>query len=50
MARGPGPEMEPNKTNPEQRKRAIVSALVLAALVVGIYATFMLKFFARAGS
>jgi hypothetical protein len=42
-------EMEqPRKPTTEQRKRAIVSALVLAALVVGIYATFMLKFFARA--
>jgi hypothetical protein len=30
---------------PEQRKRAVVSAVVLAALALGIYLTVMLKVF-----
>ena len=30
---------------PEQKRRAVVSAVVLAALAVGIYVTYMLKFF-----
>ncbi len=32
------------KLPPEQRRRAIASALLLAATVVAIYLTFMLKF------
>jgi hypothetical protein len=32
------------KPTPEQKRRAVISALVLAATVVAIYATFMLKF------
>jgi hypothetical protein len=35
---------EPHKPTPEQRKRALVSALVLAATVVAIYVTFIVKF------
>ena len=30
---------------PEQKRRAIVSAVVLAAMAVGIYLVVMLKFF-----
>ena len=37
--------MEQSPMDREQRKRAIVSALVLAALAVGIYLTVMLKVF-----
>ncbi len=33
-----------HKPTPEQRRRALVSALVLAAMVLGIYLTFILKF------
>ena len=33
-----------HKPTPEQKRRALVSAVVLAAMVVGIYATFVLKF------
>ena len=33
-----------HKPTPEQKRRALVSAIVLAAMVVGIYATFVLKF------
>ena len=33
-----------HKPTPEQKRRAVVSAVVLAAMVVGIYATFVLKF------
>jgi len=33
-----------HKPTPEQKRRAVVTALVLAALVVGIYLTYMLKF------
>jgi hypothetical protein len=32
-------------TTPEQRKRALLSALVLAGLALGIYLTVMLKVF-----
>jgi hypothetical protein len=32
---------------PEQKKRAIASALVLAALVAAIYGVFLLKVLAR---
>jgi len=35
---------ERHKPTPEQRRRALVSAIVLAATVVAIYATFVLKF------
>lgn len=30
---------------PEQRRRTIVSAVVLAAVALGIYATLIMKFF-----
>ena len=30
---------------PEQKKRAIVSAVVLASMAIGIYLVVMLKFF-----
>ena len=30
---------------PEQRRRALASALVLAAMVLGIYAVFLFKVF-----
>ena len=36
---------QPNKPTPQQRRNALVSALVLAAMVIGIYAVFMLKVF-----
>lgn len=35
---------EGHKPTPEQKRRAVVSAVVLAAMVVAIYATFVLKF------
>ena len=35
---------EGHKPTPEQRRRAIATALVLVAMVVGIYLTYMLKF------
>jgi hypothetical protein len=35
---------ERHKPTPEQRRRAVVSAVVLALTVVAIYATFVLKF------
>ena len=35
------------KSTPEQRRKAIVTAIVLAAMVVGIYGVFMFKFVAR---
>jgi hypothetical protein len=35
---------EGHKPTPEQRRRAVISAVVLAATVVAIYLTFMLKF------
>jgi hypothetical protein len=35
---------ERHKPTPEQRRRALVSAAVLAATVLAIYVTFMLKF------
>lgn len=35
---------EGHKPTPEQKRRAVISAVVLAAMVVGIYATYMLKF------
>ena len=33
-----------HKPTPEQRRRAVASAVVLAAMVVAIYVTYMLKF------
>jgi hypothetical protein len=32
------------KPTPEQRRRAVASAVVLAATVLAIYVTYMLKF------
>ena len=32
------------KPAPEQRRRAVVTAVVLAAMVAGIYLTYMIKF------
>jgi len=37
--------MNSSRMTPEQRKRAMVSAVVLAALALGIYLTVMLKVF-----
>ena len=43
--------MDPShKATPQQRKRALITAVVLAAMVLGIYGVFMFKFFARAGA
>lgn len=36
---------EAHKPTPRQRRNALVSALVLAALALGIYGVFMLKVF-----
>ena len=33
-----------HKPTPEQRRRAVASAVVLAVTVVAIYVTYMLKF------
>lgn len=38
---------EPDKPTPQQRKRALVTGAVLAAMALGIYGVFILKFFAR---
>jgi len=35
---------EGHKPTPEQRRRAVISAVVLAVTVVAIYLTYMLKF------
>jgi hypothetical protein len=35
---------EGHKPTPEQKRRAVLSAVLLAATVVAIYLTFMLKF------
>jgi hypothetical protein len=37
--------MTENNVTPRQRKGAIISGLVLGALVLAIYATVMIKFF-----
>jgi hypothetical protein len=37
--------MDAGRMTPEQRKRALTSALVLAGLALGIYLTVMLKIF-----
>jgi hypothetical protein len=37
--------MNSERMTPEQKKRAVVSAVVLAALALGIYLTVMLKVF-----
>ncbi len=36
---------ETTVTNPEQRKRALISAVALAVVAVGIYAVIIVKFF-----
>ncbi len=36
---------EKTATTPEQRKRAFVSAIALAAMAIGIYAVVIVKFF-----
>ena len=36
-----------DKPTPGQRRKAIVTAIVLAAMVLGIYGVFMFKFYAR---
>jgi hypothetical protein len=33
-----------HKPTPEQKRRAVVTAVVLAAMVAGIYLTYMIKF------
>jgi hypothetical protein len=35
---------EGHKPTPEQKRRAVISAVVLAAAVVAIYLTYMVKF------
>ena len=35
---------EGHKPTPEQKRRAIMTAVVLAAMVVAIYLTYMIKF------
>jgi hypothetical protein len=35
----------PHKPDQQQRRNALLSAAVLAAMVIGIYAVFMLKVF-----
>jgi len=35
--------MQPHKPTREQKRSALISALVLGALVLGIYGVFMLK-------
>jgi hypothetical protein len=37
--------METSPVDPKQRKRAIASAVTLAAMAIGIYLVVMLKFF-----
>ena len=39
-----GTMTEGHKPTPEQKRRAVVTAVVLALMVAGIYFTFMLKF------
>jgi len=36
-----------SRMTPEQRKRAIASAVVLAAMAIGIYLTVILRVFTR---
>jgi hypothetical protein len=36
---------EKTPATPEQRKRALVSAIALAAMAIGIYAVVIMKFF-----
>jgi len=36
---------EPHKPTPQQRRNALLSAIVLGAMVLGIYGVFMLKVF-----
>ena len=35
---------EGHKPTPEQKRRAVVTAVVLAVMVAGIYLTYMIKF------
>ena len=37
--------MKPTEADPRQRKRAIISALMLAAMALGIYLVVIMKFF-----
>ena len=37
--------MKSNPVDPKQRKRAVDSALMLAAMAIGIYLVVMMKFF-----
>jgi len=39
------PMAEGHKPTPGQKRRAVISAVVLAALAVAIYLTYMIKFF-----
>ncbi|HXN16223.1 MAG TPA: hypothetical protein VN878_07580 [Usitatibacter sp.] len=39
--------IEAHKATPQQRRRALVSGLVLAALALGIYLVIVLKFYLR---
>ncbi len=39
--------MKPQSPSPKQRKRAVVTALVLAAIALGIYAYVVLQYLAR---
>jgi ABC-type cobalamin transport system permease subunit len=36
---------QPREMTPEQRKRAIISGLLLAGVALGIYAVVIMKFF-----
>ena len=38
------PMAEGHKPTPEQKRRAMISAVVLAAVAVAIYLTYMIKF------
>jgi hypothetical protein len=37
--------MKSNPVDPKQRKRAVASALMLAAMAIGIYLVIIMKFF-----
>jgi hypothetical protein len=41
------PAMNPEPPSPRRRTRAIVTALILAAIAIGIYATVILEYVAR---
>jgi hypothetical protein len=36
-----------DKPTPEQRRKAVITAIILAVMVFGIYGVFMFKFYAR---